>query len=756
VLDFGLAKSGDSQTPDLTHSPTLTVDVTRGGVLLGTAAYMSPEQARGQEVDKRTDIWAFGCVLYEMLAGKPAFRGDTVTDVLVAILERELDWSALPGATPASVRRLLAQCFERDRKKRRRDIGDVLLDLDAPPPLDAPAAPAARVFGYRGVLAGGATVAAIVVGLLAAGILRAPSSTPSAPDEPPSISRATWDEGFTADPAISRDGALVAYASDRGGDNQLDIWIQQTTGSSPIRVTHDSFDEREPSFSPDGSRIVFRSERDGGGVYIVPAFGSEAPRLLVAGGRRPRFSPDGQLIVYWTGSNIGFATRAGRYRTYVVPAAGGTPRDIAPQLTAVRFPAWSPDGTAVLALASQAAVPTADTYDWWVIPVDGRAPIQTGAYNAIGDTSTPETAGLNSTAGGLGPDDWNGSRVLFSNLQFLFSITIDPRTYRVEGPPRRLTFGTNHDAQAASAASGAVVFSSASILNTVFGLSLDQTGTASAGAPTRLTEGSAYDSRPSASSDGRLIAYRSTTTQMTAVVKDLAANRLTDLGARLSNFGPAISPDGKSVAFETGDGVDVVPSQGGPSRTLCRPCQIGDWTEDSAALAVVMRDRLVLVDVASTTPKDLVVGEAVSRPFPSPDRRLLAFRAQDNGMDRVYVARVDTQGPVSREHWSPLGSAEVDGRPAGWSRDGTLVYVVSSRDGTRCLYAVRIDRETGQPQGEAFAVRHFHGSRNAWAGTTGVLSTGPASAVRGGRFLYDLATFSANVWLMTPTARPEN
>jgi hypothetical protein len=89
-------------------------------------------------------------------------------------------------------------------------------------------------------------------------------------------------------------------------------------------------------------------------------------------------------------------------------------------------------------------------------------------------------------------------------------------------------------------------------------------------------------------------------------------------------------------------------------------------------------------------------------------------------------------------------------RPAGWSADGRLVYLVSSRDGVRCLYAARIDRDTGQPQGEAALVRHFHGTRNAWAGTTGVLSTGPASAVRGGRFVYDIATFSANVWLMTP------
>jgi eukaryotic-like serine/threonine-protein kinase len=131
VLDFGLAKAGagDAPSPDLTQSPT-RIDATADGALVGTAPYMSPEQARGKPVDKRTDIWAFGCLFYEMLTGRRACRGDTVSDAIAAILEREPEWAALPAATPAGIRRLLQRCLEKDQKRRTQDIGDARIEID--------------------------------------------------------------------------------------------------------------------------------------------------------------------------------------------------------------------------------------------------------------------------------------------------------------------------------------------------------------------------------------------------------------------------------------------------------------------------------------------------------------------------------------------------------------------------------------------------------------------------------------------------
>src|SRR6185436_13715516 len=133
VLDFGLAKAvdGDGSSPALTHAPASTPGEAPHGAVIGTAAYMSPEQARGMPVDRRTDIWAFGCVLFEMLTGRVAFAGETASDSIAKILEREPEWSALPATTPASIRRLLLRCLAKDPKKRLRDIADVRIEIDA-------------------------------------------------------------------------------------------------------------------------------------------------------------------------------------------------------------------------------------------------------------------------------------------------------------------------------------------------------------------------------------------------------------------------------------------------------------------------------------------------------------------------------------------------------------------------------------------------------------------------------------------------
>jgi Tol biopolymer transport system component len=754
VLDFGLAKAadGDGASPDLTHSPTISAIGTRSGVILGTAAYMSPEQARGLVVDKRSDIWAFGCVLFEMLTGRAAFGRATVTDTFAAIVNADPEWTALPPSAP--LRRLLRRCLEKDSRLRLRDIADARLDLQeaagSSPEHTTPMASGRQ--GWRITARLAAVVCLLAAGAVLGWVLRSRAATaPTSADATDSanvLAPVTTDEGLTADPSLSTDGALLAYASDRAGRPDLDIWIQTTAGGRPIQVTNEPVDEREPALSPDGSRLAFRSERDGGGIYIVPAFGGAAPRLLVAGGRRPKFSPDGRFVAYWTGSNIGFSIAPGSYRTFVVAVDSGVPQEVGGAMTASRFPVWSPDGRSLLVAGSREARASQDQWDWFVVPREGGDPIRTGAFEEMRRRGVALAQGAS-----IGPDSWRDSRVLFSDLEHIWSLPLDP-VARKAGPPERLTFGTTREAQPSAGPNGTVVFSSLILSNKVWSSPLDRNRGVVTGPARPLTSAARQTARASASSDGRLIAYLSAlgpTQDQDVVLHELSTGTVTDLGVRSDSFGAALSPDGRWVAYPTTTGeVEVVPARGGPARTICRECGIGDWTSDSAALLVTTISALKSIDIKTGASRDLVTGARLSRPFLTPDLRVLAFRRSGEDNDQLFTAVV-SERPLAEKEWIPLGPVEQDTRPCGWSPDSRVLYFVSSRDGTRCLYAQRLD-STGRPVGDAFAVQHFHGIRNASVGQQGVLSTGPADAMRGGSFLHDFSTAASNIWMMSRSA----
>ncbi len=230
VLDFGLAKAfvSDGPSPDLSQAPTRTPAGTQEGLILGTPAYMSPEQARGTPVDKRTDVWAFGCVLYEMLTGREAFPGNTVSDIIAAILEREPNWEVLPTRTPAPIRRLLRRCLDRDPKRRLRDIGDALADIDDtsnPGALEVqkpPSAAFAQLARYMVILATTAVAAAIVTALTVSNLTRPPPQQPTRFTIPaPAGAQIT-----RAVPALSPDGRTLVFAAcTKCNTEDLDDWV---------------------------------------------------------------------------------------------------------------------------------------------------------------------------------------------------------------------------------------------------------------------------------------------------------------------------------------------------------------------------------------------------------------------------------------------------------------------------------------------------------------------------------------------------
>jgi Tol biopolymer transport system component len=297
VLDFGLATAGtqNSAAVDIPQAPTITIGGTSEGVILGTAAYMSPEQARGRPVDKRTDIWAFGCVLYEMLAGRRAFAGETVSDVIAAILERQPAWSALPVALSPGVQRLLKRCLTKDLRQRLHDIADARIDIEeALSPASegglAPRAGAATGMSRRRILTGGAAL-----GLLGAGF---------------------------------GGGALVAGRRD------------PVASPSFQRLTFRRGMIRTARFAPDFQTILYGALWDGDvcRVYTVRPESPESSPLTLPAAMPLAVSSSGELALA-LGAHLRGAMPYGTLAR--VPLAGGAPREL---FENVKYADWSPDG----------------------------------------------------------------------------------------------------------------------------------------------------------------------------------------------------------------------------------------------------------------------------------------------------------------------------------------------------------------------------------------------------------------------------
>ncbi len=260
ILDFGLAKAAasDSAAADLSQMATAAADGTREGTVMGTAAYMSPEQARGKPVDRRTDIWAFGCVLYEMLTGRAAFRGDTITDTLVAVLEQTPDWTALPVATPAPIRRLLRRCLDKDPKQRLRDIGDARIELEQLVAAGGSEAVQEQSGTSRTrAIAGATAVGALLTG---AGLLWLWLSSGGADPVDRRVSRFVVDlpkgqvfySSFNPDLALSPDGTHLAFATAPDG-----VFIRRLDGLDSRLLEASTGYSTGPIFSPDGSEVSF-------------------------------------------------------------------------------------------------------------------------------------------------------------------------------------------------------------------------------------------------------------------------------------------------------------------------------------------------------------------------------------------------------------------------------------------------------------------------------------------------------------------
>ena len=405
LLDFGLAKlqPRDASSLGVAAATTISATGTREAVIVGTLAYMSPEQVRGEDVDERTDIWAFGCVLFVLLSGREPFAGRTSSGIIAAILGQEPDWSGLPAETPAPLRRILRRCLQKDRRSRLRDLGEALADLDeaatpAPAgPQDVPEAGARGQIPSRRLTFAATVAAAIVVAAVLWPRSDDPASVTRFPILPPA--------GFhlaPAVPGVSPDGRTVVFsACSRCDTEDLDNWIPyrrslDQLGPVPMPLAQGAF---LFFFSPDGRSIGF-ARRDG--VFKVSAAGEQRTTLYEGLVMGADWAPDDTVV---------FASEAGLMR---VSAAGGTPQSLtSPKPGTIQLsPATLPGGRGVL-------------FTEW----DGPALTGTGHIAVVSFDGKVERTLLRGSSPRLSPT----GHVVFARDRALWAAPFDERSLTVSG-----------------------------------------------------------------------------------------------------------------------------------------------------------------------------------------------------------------------------------------------------------------------------------------------------------------------------------
>jgi len=663
VLDFGLAKAlaPDVSDDDGSQAPTITAGTTREGLVLGTAAYMSPDQARGLPVDKRTDVWAFGCVLFEMLAGQRPFAGETRSDTIAAILEREPAWSRLPDDVPAQIVRLIRRCLEKDAKRRLRDIGDVQSDLD-----DALITDTAEI-GSRPIrarrtppwifwLPAALAVAAVVVWLS----LRSgePGRPPGGPAQPVARFADTLPDGLQLAPApalaLSPDGRRLAFVAIQNGTRSL--YVRDLDDVAP-RLLAGTRDADQPFFSLDSRWIGFFA--DGKLKKIAAAGGTP---LILCDATTPRGGT-------WINDNeIVFAPSAASVLVRV-PAAGGTPAPLTAlnrQLNEAshRWPHVLPGGRAIL----YAAGPTVSAREWIEAHIVAQS-LETGQRTEAAPHGTfPRFAST--------------GHLLYVHSGIVYAQAFDAERLQASGEampmPERV-------AQAGGINAGAFQWSTSSTGTMVhmpgFGrevqvVLVDRSGNEKM----VLAPGSYY--MPRLSADGGRIALAMTGASDSDVwIHDIVRGTTTRFTTGGRNLWPVWSPDGSRLAYassrEGSTNVYVRRSDGSGNEEQLTSSQYTyipqSWSADGSRLVVteVTPDRLVHLALLSTTDRTITpfaTGEgSTTTGIVSPDGQWMAYASNESGRNEVYVRPYPGPGPA-------LQVSTAGGEEPLWARKGLELF----------------------------------------------------------------------------------
>lgn len=754
IVDFGLAKPAFENAEDT---------LTGAGVAVGTAGYMAPEQAAGREVDARADIFSLGCVLYEMVSGRRAFQGNSQIELLAATIHTEPEaLTAAPAQIPSDLARIIHLCMRKDPAMRLQSAADIRLMLEELRQNLGKLQETSVVVDRRSPWK-------IAVGALLAGALLASaaywywdSRMKPAPRPHPITTMLTTDSGLSSQPALSSDGRLLFYASDRGGNGNLDIWMQQIGGGAPLQLTSGPEDESTPDVSHDATRIVFRSEKDGGGIYTMPVLGGE-PMLLAQGGRNPKFSPDGQSIAYWTGRENA-ALLPGAASVFVIPIGGGEPRHVSSRMSAAMYPVWSPGGDELLMVGRKDPDSKREPLpDWWVVPLDpGRDPVATGVLSTL-TKQRPPLHRPPMWQLHLAPVAWrtDGHVVFPSRLgdtANLWQIGIDPRTQRVSGNPEPLSAGAAYETEVAFArtpAADRLAFSSLAVRFDLWAIPIDPSSGMPTGAEIKpATDNASYELYPSVSHDGSTLAYMTSRGNARSLcIRDTGSGKETIIFTGPLGT-PRISGDGKWVVFsDEKNDVVRIPTRGGAIRKLCTRC--GAPTDvDATGERILLESPDTLESVLmlhTSTGKVTTAVPARERLFDaklSHDGKWIAFHAIRPGSPtaQIFVAPLHEGSPSRPEEWIPITDGGLKEQSTAWSPDDKVIHFLSERDGFRCVWARRFDPATGKPVGPVTAVRHFHSARRSLQAIRS-FDAQTSLAVTKDRVIVVLGDLTGNIWL---------
>jgi Tol biopolymer transport system component len=555
-------------------------------------------------------------------------------------------------------------------------------------------------------------VAAALIAALVAGALLLPREpSPAAPLE---LRRLTYDAGVSFTPAISPEGNLVAFTSDRGGDGGLDIWVRHLNQPEPVRLTEHPADDWQPRFSPDGSRIVFRSDRDGGGIYVVNALGGRERRLAPRG-LFASFSPDGAWVTYTEDPD--FAPR-GLLRMFRVPLEGGPPEPVAPGFATWRppmgtGPLWSPDGR--FFLFDGAPLEDPRQADWWVAPAEGGEPRSSGALEAIPRLDVVHVPSL-----------W-----LPGELLFVAGTTIEGvNLYRaristegeVRGPIETLTAGPGMTWLPTISRDRRLALDRFQYVVHLWEVPLDTATGRPAGAPRRITHDAAPKFSFWLSRDGNRLAYSAFAGSPDNRRGEV---RIQDRGSEGETLALSIpttstfvhtrlSPDGALLSWRRqvdGRWVTFVgPTRDPVGRELCEDCSLVAFFSGGEEVLVDRGQTLSRIDLATgqeETVLEVDRGVLLDADLSWDDEWLTLRTGEEGGTTVAYVVPL-RDPPAPRDEWIEIaGRGEWVADPR-WAADGRLVYYLSDRDDFACVWARSLDPATRRPVGEPIPVAHAH------------------------------------------------